>query len=212
MKTYPTAYRPNHPLAPPSGYIATHRVVLYDRIGPGPHACHWCGKMVDWAVGTKRKGDVLLADHVDGDRQNLAPENLVPACNACNVRRAHPMTIQDGELAMPSAEWQTRAVEVTCAGCGTSFLHRASGFDAKKQYFCTRECSLIYGRQRRANLIHADELTVIVGLGDKAKPVRAKQLTCERCGTTFLIPASTARRGGRRYCSRACYFAAARET
>ena len=75
-----------HPLA---GRSTTrtwmHRVVLFDKIGFGPHRCHWCARHVNWRAG-------LLVDHLDDDRQNNAPDNLVPSCNGCNIRRAfaHP--------------------------------------------------------------------------------------------------------------------------
>lgn len=70
-----------HPLADKWGHVLEHRKVLYDKIGPGPHACHWCGCAVTWG------GLSLTADHLDFDRANNAPSNLVPACNSCNVRR-----------------------------------------------------------------------------------------------------------------------------
>lgn len=70
-----------HPLAHAKGTIYEHRKVLYDNIGPGPHECHWqCGKTLDW--------DDIDADHVDGERLNNEPENLVASCRPCNRRRA----------------------------------------------------------------------------------------------------------------------------
>jgi hypothetical protein len=73
----------DHPLAV-GGRIYEHRKVLYDKIGPGPHLCHWrCGRLVNWG-GTKG----LHTDHVDGVRTNNDPDNLVPACPSCNKLRA----------------------------------------------------------------------------------------------------------------------------
>lgn len=69
-----------HPVAHRSGTAFEHRVVLYDAIGPGSHPCNWCGKQVSW-------GSDLQTDHVDHDPQNNAPDNLVPSCGPCNVRR-----------------------------------------------------------------------------------------------------------------------------
>ncbi|MGH2371846.1 MAG: hypothetical protein ACRDI2_27045 [Chloroflexota bacterium] len=72
------------------GRVATHRYVLYEKIGAGPHACHWCGDEVDWTKGGNGPGcpgGALAADHLDGDQRNNDPENLVPACNACNTLR-----------------------------------------------------------------------------------------------------------------------------
>lgn len=62
-------------------FVFEHRLVLFDRIGYGPHRCHWCGTHVNWGVG-------LEADHVDRDRSNNVDTNLVEACHACNTRRA----------------------------------------------------------------------------------------------------------------------------
>jgi hypothetical protein len=78
---------PQHPLATPrAGLVYEHRKVLYDTIGPGSHPCHWCGVMVEWRIGTCRKG-TLVADHLDGNKTNNDPRNLVAACNQCNVDR-----------------------------------------------------------------------------------------------------------------------------
>lgn len=68
-----------HPLASKKGQLAEHRKVLYDKIGVGPHPCHWCGKLLVW-------GGILglNVDHLDGDKLNNDSENLVPSCCGCN--------------------------------------------------------------------------------------------------------------------------------
>lgn len=76
-----------HPLAR-SGEVLEHRKVLYDKIGPGPHPCHWikvsgCGNTaLEW--GGLRG---VIADHLDGDIVNNHPDNLVPSCCGCNSHR-----------------------------------------------------------------------------------------------------------------------------
>lgn len=71
-----------HPISV-KGVLAEHRKVLYNRIGPGPHLCHWgCGRALRWGG---LKGTV--ADHLDGDITNNTPDNLVPSCNMCNIHR-----------------------------------------------------------------------------------------------------------------------------
>ncbi len=75
----------DHPLSK-SGYVYEHRKVLYDAIGQGPHKCHWCKTPVHWIIGKCLKGS-LVPDHLDGDRDNNAVSNLVPACNSCNATR-----------------------------------------------------------------------------------------------------------------------------
>jgi hypothetical protein len=79
-KGYIDEKRSGHPLARPTRWGAQHRMNLYDRIGEGPHVCHWCGCAVEW-------GRNLHADHLDHNRANNSPENLVAACEACNSRR-----------------------------------------------------------------------------------------------------------------------------
>lgn len=70
-----------------SGYRTTpsreyeHRIILRAVIGDEPHPCHWCNRMLTWGVD-------LHVDHVDGDKLNNDPHNLVPSCQPCNVRRA----------------------------------------------------------------------------------------------------------------------------
>jgi hypothetical protein len=83
-----TRYRkiawPGHPLAHADGQVYEHRVVLYNKIGPGSHVCHWCGVAVAWGNTLSD----LLVDHLNQDRYDNDPDNLVPACFSCNVGRA----------------------------------------------------------------------------------------------------------------------------
>ena len=44
-----------------------------------PMKCYWCG---DDTVGTK-----YVVDHVDGDKENNLPDNIVRSCNSCNRRK-----------------------------------------------------------------------------------------------------------------------------
>lgn len=81
-KGYRYVRLPNHPIAPKSGKVRENRVVLYSIIGPGPHFCYWnCGRLLSWEDGT------LEADHLDFDKGNNAPENLVASCRKCNGNR-----------------------------------------------------------------------------------------------------------------------------
>lgn len=81
----------NHPLTTSQGLLYEHREVLYNKIGPGPHECHWnyltgCGNTaLEW--GGQRG---IVADHLDDDKQNNDPENLVPSCQNCNWNRSNP--------------------------------------------------------------------------------------------------------------------------
>lgn len=71
-----------------------HRLILFDKIGPGEHACHHCGKLVSWDVSIHRDRAhsddhtrALVSDHLDFDKLNNDPDNLVPSCNLCNSTR-----------------------------------------------------------------------------------------------------------------------------
>jgi hypothetical protein len=78
-------YQPDHPIADVSGKVMEHRMVLYDAIGTGPHACHWgCGREgLTWG-GIRG----IHVDHLDGDPSDNRLENLVPSCQSCNKSRA----------------------------------------------------------------------------------------------------------------------------
>lgn len=112
-----------HPLAGGSGGLAEHRKVLYEKIGPGEHSCHWCGKSLGW--GTIHG---IIADHLDGDILNNDPNNLVASCFSCNMLRAigrlridnrcsngHDLAI-DGSLGLDGY--------VKCRGCARNRMRR----------------------------------------------------------------------------------------
>lgn len=85
----------DHPLLNAAGQIGEHRFVLYEKIGPGPHPCHWCGKLLDWTKGQNwREG--IQSDHLDDNKTNNDPSNLVPSCFLCNWHRADPWTARWG--------------------------------------------------------------------------------------------------------------------
>lgn len=63
-----------------------HRVAFYDANGEGPFACHWCKAEVNWAT--------MHVDHLDDDKGNNLPSNLVAACPVCNMQRGHHKVMQ----------------------------------------------------------------------------------------------------------------------
>lgn len=77
--------RSEHVLADKAGFVYQHRFVLFDQIGYGPHRCHWCGSHVNWF--RTRRPERLDVDHLDRDKKNNDPANLVPSCTSCNSRR-----------------------------------------------------------------------------------------------------------------------------
>jgi len=116
--------------------VPLHRWVLLDKIGPGPHACHWCAKPLTWTG----RPDHITADHLDRNTHNNRPENLVPACHGCNVWRQHPDRIKDGELFVVNGSGRARAVERVCP-CGRRFLFIPSDKRPHVGRFCSRSCA-----------------------------------------------------------------------
>ena len=142
-----------HPLAPASGIVATARIVLYDKIGPGPHPCHWCGEQIEWKVGAGPVRGAILADHLNFDRTDDSPGNLVPACSACNSHRTKKgdrRRIRDDELVIVLSNGQrTRAVEVICEVCDTTFLTTPAFRRKGKGRFCSFECGRLGMKGRK---------------------------------------------------------------
>jgi hypothetical protein len=101
-RRYRSLYLPRHPLAGSGGRVYAHRAVLYDKIGPGPHPCHWCGALVDWLP--KAHPNELQPDHLNGMGDDNRPENLVASCRPCNVGRGNQAR---GE-ALRAAGWWSR--------------------------------------------------------------------------------------------------------
>lgn len=139
---------PSHPLAGKTGRFAEARAVLYDRIGPGPHPCHWCGQAVNWAVGLiGQRPDTLIADHVNGDPLDDRPENIVPACGTCNGSRTQAIRTDEDFVIRGSR--RLRATPRTCETCGAEFLSVLSEVAIGKGRFCSRSCARL--APRRAN-------------------------------------------------------------
>lgn len=75
-----------HPRAGDRSRAYAHRVAFSDANGEGPFACHWCAKEVTWAN--------MHVDHLDDNKQNNDPKNLVAACPVCNMQRGHDKVVQ----------------------------------------------------------------------------------------------------------------------
>lgn len=144
--------RKGHPVAPPSGVVAVARIVLYEKIGPGPHPCSWCGEEVDWKFGLVP--GALIADHLNWDRNDDSPENLVPACIPCNVNRQRKSEDRALKADEPTVLWggsRTRAVERTCETCAERFLTIPAEVKKGKGRFCSRSCARRAPRRAQAS-------------------------------------------------------------
>ena len=134
-----------HPISPPSGTVAECRLVLYDKIGPGPHPCHWCAQVIDWMPGNWADPAALVADHLDWNIHNNNPANLVPSCRVCNAHRVEGggrAPIQEDELFVvhPNGA-RSRATRQSCELCGTEFVVATSQVKAGKGRYCSRTCA-----------------------------------------------------------------------
>lgn len=70
----------SHPLAQVNGWVYEHRVVAFSTFGPGVQECGWCGIALEW-------GRDLHVDHLNHDRADNVPENLLVSCRPCNTAR-----------------------------------------------------------------------------------------------------------------------------
>lgn len=77
----------DHPLSDSYGHVLEHRLILWEKVGSADQMCHWCGRTVSWLLPQPNQSGRLVADHVNGDRLDNHPENLVPACRGCNANR-----------------------------------------------------------------------------------------------------------------------------
>lgn len=132
-------YDPKHPLANASGYVLESRAVLFNKVGPGPHECHWCGTEVRWTtgVGTECK-DMLVTDHIDSDPHNNDPDNLATACVGCNATRGLVVRDDEPHKVRPNGS-RLRGFPRTCETCKRDFV--AWQETPGKGRFCSRSCA-----------------------------------------------------------------------
>jgi hypothetical protein len=136
-----------HPLADAKGVVREHRLLLYGRIGPGPHPCHWCGKQLDWRSVSKPNlpegVEPLTVDHLDEDKRNNDAANLVPSCHRCNIRRSSPRElVRDDELFTVRPDGtRSRALARICQTCGADFLAVVSQVAQGRGLYCSRSCA-----------------------------------------------------------------------
>lgn len=132
---------PDHPLADKAGYALEARVVLFDKIGLGPHPCHWCGGLVEWTKDGLRPG-ALVADHLDFNGHNNAPGNMVPACQSCNGHRWSSRVKEDELFIARPDGTRLRAVQRRCERCAAPFLIAPAALTRPNRgRFCSMSCA-----------------------------------------------------------------------
>lgn len=134
-------YAPGHPLVLKAPYVPEHRAVLFEKIGPGPHPCHYCGGSVNWVPGGRTGKGVLVVDHVDRNPMNNAPENLVPACTRCNVLNADRVVTNDENFRTVRGRTRLRGLPRNCESCGAGFVTWTMNPGEGKGRFCSRSCA-----------------------------------------------------------------------
>ena len=75
-KGYTMIKAEGHPLAQSNDWAFEHRVIAFEKYGPGLQHCHWCDKSLDW----KR----VVVDHLNEVKTDNRSDNLVTACTPCN--------------------------------------------------------------------------------------------------------------------------------
>lgn len=132
---------PSHPLAGASGVQPVHRLVLFEKIGPGTHPCHWCGIKVEWLPGRLQSGvPTLVVDHVDGQTRNNGPDNLVPSCQPCNASRTQHRVRDDEVFVTVRNGARIRGEERICVTCETAFV-AIPDRRPNRGRFCSMSCA-----------------------------------------------------------------------
>lgn len=121
-----------HPLAKGDrGRVDLPRMLAGDDCAGADGPCHHCGWPVAWSASS---GDgKLVVDHLDGEKRNLAPGNLVRSCWWCN-RVRHLADAAGFDLGAvrgvaPSRRprlWERAAHEAPAAAEPMSFAERAA--------------------------------------------------------------------------------------
>ncbi len=143
-------YRPDHALAGNTGLVSAARAILFNRIGAGWHSCHWCGRKIRWRIGKSGNlVDAVIADHVNNDPLDDAPENIVASCGACNGTRTQ--AIRTGELFVTNPNGtRARAVERQCQTCQSTFLVVPAQLNKPgKGRYCSLSCARKAPRKQR---------------------------------------------------------------
>lgn len=211
--------RPDHPLAQfaTGGHMPAYRVVLYDKIGAGPHPCHWCGTILEWKKGF---GDgAITADHLNGNFKDDSPDNLVPACAKCNTVRSRRLKPDELFLWVKGKPHKARAIERTCEECGVKFLAKEAFVKRGEGRFCNRKCAARWqmrvlgppNRKGGPRVPDGETFIETVTADGHTQRRRALRVNCANCGTEFLAKPSEVAKGWGKFCGRECKHAHSRK-
>jgi hypothetical protein len=100
--------RLGHPLATGLGYVSVHRLALYEKIGQGPHSCHWCSAVVDWAPGPGARRAALVVDHLNNDPRDNAQQPRALVRDVQRQARGKRHRVEDRMPARAPAERRQR--------------------------------------------------------------------------------------------------------
>lgn len=131
---YFSVRRPDHPLATAHGTVKVHRLVAYEKIGSGPHKCHWCGCDVEWKY----------CSHTCSSKANYS-EGKTLRNKVYRSKRWINSTETTVEI-VPGH--RTRAVEKCCGWCGQKFLCSISEHHKGNGKFCSIGCRVAINRAR----------------------------------------------------------------
>lgn len=201
-----------HPLATKDGSVAIHRKVLFEKIGWGPHNCHWCNISLEWTPGKIIQNKTLISDHLDFDTRNNSPENLVPSCHGCNKSRSSPSRkIEPGEPFLVNKNGtRVRANPTPCMVCEKIFMSRISSMGNPYKKACSRECSnaLRGAPGKKRPKLPSSAIVKVYKDGNRAE---AEEKKCIICSSVFLAAISRKHNRPQAYCSRACFVLSSRE-
>lgn len=126
-----------HPLTAGKGrMVSVHKLVLWNKIGPGEHPCHYCSTPVSWDA-PRYSPERLETEHLDRDRFNNEPENLVPCCHRCNMQNRSMNVTDDEPWRRHAGGWRIRGNPAVCRYCGKDYVARRD----HQGLFCSRGCS-----------------------------------------------------------------------
>ncbi len=177
--------------------LGEHRVVLYEKVGPGSHPCHWCAQPVHWLP---EPGQVrLVTDHLDGDVRNNDPANLVPSCSGCNANRDRKIRPDEPFILYKGKRY--RAVIRDCLQCGQTFP--VSIPHLRQRPTGGRYCSTSCAALNRAHPVPIGDELFLVRQG---KRHRATERVCQVCEKTFLVSLADLKNGKSKgkFCSHSC--------